>query len=556
MIFVGANDGMLHAFKDCDGSEAWAFIPPDLLPVLKYLGPTGNAHTYYIDFSPTIYTFDADKDGNIETGDKVILLFGLRRGGGITTAPISTDAAGYLYALDITNPLQPIFLMSIDKTQKRVGTTTTPDTTTFSELTETWGDISYGRIRLASGMGTVDKIVAFIGGGYNNCYEDARYGNTTYYTGSCVGALATADTGTVTSGGSTYASSLSDAVGRGIYVVEIATLDSAVPHSPDFSAGGTLIKSFTHADTSYMNYSFPSRLATVDINFDGAIDVLYAGDTGGRLWRIWIGDSSTTNWNATRIFRANPGYAANSGAWIPPTSENDTNGRKIFYEPAAFVQADGSVRLYFGTGDREHPLNEAVADRMYGVIDKGQTTTKYEYDLVDVTEDLLQAPGTSTATISNIISALTDPDRYGWYIRLDQNSGEKVLAPATVFDQKVIFTTYSPNVVAAADPCSTGNLGASRAYVLNYLTGEAVINFDTTNDATSTSNDRAMLGSAYIGRSDRVVNLGGGIPSGAVVVTSQTGQTSIMIGVGGSIMTFSVGGGQAASKVYWRKKSE
>ena len=27
-IYVGANDGMLHAFKSKDGVERWAFVPP------------------------------------------------------------------------------------------------------------------------------------------------------------------------------------------------------------------------------------------------------------------------------------------------------------------------------------------------------------------------------------------------------------------------------------------------------------------------------------------------------------------------------------------------
>ena len=45
VIYAGANDGMLHAFNDCDGSEAWAFIPPDVLPTLQYL--QGNAHRLF-----------------------------------------------------------------------------------------------------------------------------------------------------------------------------------------------------------------------------------------------------------------------------------------------------------------------------------------------------------------------------------------------------------------------------------------------------------------------------------------------------------------------------
>ena len=28
MIYVGANDGMLHAFRASDGKEMWGFVPP------------------------------------------------------------------------------------------------------------------------------------------------------------------------------------------------------------------------------------------------------------------------------------------------------------------------------------------------------------------------------------------------------------------------------------------------------------------------------------------------------------------------------------------------
>ena len=53
VIFVGANDGFLHCFIDSDQgtsdsladdtvTEAWAFIPWDLLPNLKYL-PSDNS---------------------------------------------------------------------------------------------------------------------------------------------------------------------------------------------------------------------------------------------------------------------------------------------------------------------------------------------------------------------------------------------------------------------------------------------------------------------------------------------------------------------------------
>jgi len=37
IIFVGSNDGMLHAFDDSDGTELWGFVPPNLFTKLQAL---------------------------------------------------------------------------------------------------------------------------------------------------------------------------------------------------------------------------------------------------------------------------------------------------------------------------------------------------------------------------------------------------------------------------------------------------------------------------------------------------------------------------------------
>jgi type IV pilus assembly protein PilY1 len=537
MIFVGANDGMLHAFKDCDGSEGWAFIPPDLLPVLKYMATAGNAHTYYVDFSPSVYIYNKMKDGTINpaNGDKVFLLFGLRRGGGIDSSPTK----GYYYALDVTDPLNPQFMWTISNA-----------TTGFSELGESWSDLTIGKIK----VGSYKKVAAFIGGGYDNCNEDARYGLTMTYPGTCVSSP-TGDNGITTSAG---AVGPVGPKGRGIFVVDIATFDSN--DIPQVTLGsGTLIKSFTNADyPTSMKFSFPGRIKPIDRNYDGFADTLYAGDAGGNLWRMDISSTATTGWSANKIFSSNPGYSAPLGSTTG--AADSSTGRKIFYDPSGFVLEDGTVRLYFGSGDREHPLNTAVVDRMYALIDRGQTTASgiNESNMADVTEDELQGLTTTTARISQIISQLTSPTNYGWYIRLNQNDGEKVLAPAVVFNQMAVFTTFSPDATPGTDPCVTGNLGAARIYVLDYLTGAAVINYDLTNDTTNTYNVWARASGANYNllRSDRVKTLGGGIPSGAVLVIAPTGQTTLMVGVGGSIAGIKTTGGGVTLPIYWRQKGE
>ncbi|WP_456465221.1 pilus assembly protein [Persephonella sp.] len=167
VMFVGANDGMLHAFKigkirkdglsinqkaklcknldddDCPnysssdlkeiGKELWAFIPKNVMPYLKYLADPDYCHMYFVDLSPYIIEEDTNKDGII---DKRILIGGLRFGGAAGCHKESGDEQVWCsanqivpeyedcnpndmsdcvglssyFALDITDPENPKFL--------------------------------------------------------------------------------------------------------------------------------------------------------------------------------------------------------------------------------------------------------------------------------------------------------------------------------------------------------------------------------------------------------------------------------------------------------------
>ena len=56
LIFVGANDGMVHAIDARTGYEVWAFIPYNLLPKLKTFrdGQAVDQFDYFVDSSPKI----------------------------------------------------------------------------------------------------------------------------------------------------------------------------------------------------------------------------------------------------------------------------------------------------------------------------------------------------------------------------------------------------------------------------------------------------------------------------------------------------------------------
>ena len=96
ILYVGANDGMLHAFEisaDSDGkikgNEIFAYVPSFVFENLKELGNPDYLHKYYVDLTPTV-----GKGKGLLGGEdlKTVLVGGLGKGG-----------QGY-FALDISEP--------------------------------------------------------------------------------------------------------------------------------------------------------------------------------------------------------------------------------------------------------------------------------------------------------------------------------------------------------------------------------------------------------------------------------------------------------------------
>lgn len=491
VIYVGANDGMLHAFEDSDAEELWGFIPPDLLGTLKSLTilTTSSTHPYYVDSSPRAFIIDANNNGTISSdeGDKAILIIGERRGG-----------SSY-YAIDVTDPDIPRYIWRIGPSigNPNIGSVWG----TSDELGQSWSEPEIAKMVI----GGETKYVFFIGGGYDSAREDQT-------------------------------PPLTDTVGRAVYAVDVLDGSKLWEYSYTTSTGAN-DPGGTKPD---MTYAIASSVSTIDTDGNGYADRVYVGDMGGQIWRFDVGNNITTNWTGKIIFKSNPGADSSSG-------------RKIFYPPD-YVQEIGYDVLFFGTGDREHPTNEDVVDRLYAVKDNNNISTPLtESNLVNITEDLLQSSSTTESGINDILSALTS--NKGWYIKLDEELGEKVLAPASVFSKVAYYTTYSPTGDSSLEACQA-NRGTARVYAVNYLTGEAVFNFDTTNDSGySTETNTRALGNEgeVLKRSDRFDAIGSGIPSGAVIIINEEGE-SALIGVGGGLEIPEVQTGSTAIRLYWIEK--
>ncbi|WP_353980825.1 PilC/PilY family type IV pilus protein [Salinicola endophyticus] len=102
-LAFGTNAGFLHFIDGDSGQEQWAFMPRPLAPLQPTLRDNQEAtddeprHPYGVDGPAAFVRIDADRDGRITPGggDRMLLAFGLRRGG-----------RDY-YALDVTDPAKP-----------------------------------------------------------------------------------------------------------------------------------------------------------------------------------------------------------------------------------------------------------------------------------------------------------------------------------------------------------------------------------------------------------------------------------------------------------------
>jgi len=162
VVYVGANDGMLHAFTSWKynaslrqyerpsgagpyediGDELWAYIPQSLLPHLKWLADPNYTHVFYVDLKPKVFdakilpddTHYTDDDGTLSNRKNwgTFVLVGLNMGGKQISATgdfngdgISTESRTFTpsFALiDVTEPREPRLMW--ERTYAGLGMTT------------------------------------------------------------------------------------------------------------------------------------------------------------------------------------------------------------------------------------------------------------------------------------------------------------------------------------------------------------------------------------------------------------------------------------------------
>jgi len=173
-IYVGANDGMLHAFDAITGNELWAFIPPSLHSKLSTMISTKANSTnsiYGVDGSSSV------KDIYINGEWKTVLISSLGAGG------------HSFFALDVTNPNNPQHLFTIKNDSSNQIVTLWDKygseevfshnsinlENDYRKLGETWSTPRIVKLKINN----VDKWVAIAGGGYNGA-TNPNYGSAVF----------------------------------------------------------------------------------------------------------------------------------------------------------------------------------------------------------------------------------------------------------------------------------------------------------------------------------------------------------------------------------------
>jgi hypothetical protein len=148
LIWVGANDGMLHAIDARLGVEVWAFIPFNLLPKLKELrsGQPVTDFRYFVDSSPKM------SDVKVNGKWRTYLVIGEGAGGTFyQTLDVTLDnMASSVMPTDDT----PASVLAYFKDSTRVGFKWSfPRYSSFDHTIAPWGDVSAAATALEKTVG-------------------------------------------------------------------------------------------------------------------------------------------------------------------------------------------------------------------------------------------------------------------------------------------------------------------------------------------------------------------------------------------------------------------
>lgn len=425
-VFVGANDGMLHAFNASTGDELFAFIPKTMAPKLASLTQSTytSGHQNFVDGLLAVREVAL---GTTKTkADWKTVLLGANGGG-----------ARSVFALDVTNP-------SAFGASKVLWEFTSTDD---ADLGYVIGQPQILKMRTSATDPTY-KWFALVASGVNNYMTDA--GGNFSTTGKPALFLLSLD----------KESTASWALNTNYYKISLpieSTLSSTRP-------------------TGLANF-------TPILGASGEVREIFMGDYYGNLWNLQFNTRGTSDWKAPADWSLlNLSPLKTTTEAYPLYIAKDTSGtRQVINEaPVALsgpmVEQMETFFIFAGTGK----FNEAAdktstsTNSIFAVYDNGTTRAdeaiagrgRLKGGTIDATA--------KTVTVDDFVWGRPKLDtdttkRAGWFADLPV-SGERMVGVIQLVGRKAVFNTIIPAAAGASGGCGAGSF-TTNTYIVDIASG-------------------------------------------------------------------------------------
>ncbi len=506
MIYVGGNDGMLHGFAAADGSEKIAYVPRGVMPNINQLtDPQFNTnHKFFVDGSPM--TGDVDLGTGVQ--DPQDPTYNTNYSPNWRTLLVGTLGAGGkgYFVLDVTDPSSTATgfvtanaqnLVVMDRTR---GALETAPNCTATGITSAEQTVC---LRAVDEDRDIGHITA------RPVQDDNDPMRTTQITRMNNNRWAV-----VLGNGYNSASQ------RPVLLIQYLDGQQELVRIPVTAVA---------AGTGLANDNGLSAPRLVDLNGDGRLDIAYAGDNQGNLWKFDLTNIDPTQWGVA--FGGSPLFTAQGAAalgnssrpkvqpiTVAPTVRANDRVKVVGSGTNAKTVSVGGMMVAFGTGRNvaQADPNNVDVQTLYSVLDN----TRYNVVNTTLGKRLQINPGAGTCTPTPAADCVPAPAALGtgvtnaklaqqkitelsggtyatvdvqdelkkdtwsnfngWYMDLPA-IGERLLKPLEFYDGTNLLAAYSQvpakgssNVSANVESCDATSVDDERQYrtLINIMDGK------------------------------------------------------------------------------------
>lgn len=429
MVYAGANDGMLHGFRADNGREELAYISGNLFSTAP------NAGLHYLTDPSYVHRYYNDMTPTVSD-----IYADLNDGSGETwrTILIGGQRGGGrgIYALNVTDPT--LFSNNAANAQK---------VAVWEFANSDDPDLGFTYSKPQIGMTNDGSWVAIFGNGYND-------------------------------------------TGDGKAKLFILKIDKGVDGDWDL-AGGDYIKISTGVgDATPAGRNGLATPALADLDGNGTIDRVYAGDLEGNMWAFDLSSGTDTDWdipNGKQLFTTIGGLPITAQ---PTLSKHPTIADIPVPQSGA---NEPNIMVFFGSGQYLVNGDKTTTndEYFYGVWDRGDD----ELVSGNLVEQTWQSGFTNVDT-GDPVRVLSDHNvdyatgaKYGWHLILP-DPGERSITRPVVRGNVVFFNTFVPE----NDACKAGGYGYRMVVDLTNGGPPKQATIDVNGDGVIDDNDNAENG--------------------------------------------------------------